>query len=308
VEQALGLRPGLGAGIEQQLAPASVAFPGRRELHRRTAKMLSEHFATLPAARPELLAHHWAEGGEPQLAIKAWHQAGDDARARRAFREAQQAYQAALSLLLTLPASAGRDALELPLHCSLAEVLRFTRGYSAQETIAATTRARTLAEKNGDITQQFSQAVGMWAAASSSGDYLTARHLADQVLELALADRRELSLAHAHMIQMTSWYRIGNLLRAEDYFERGEDLFRSPEFRKQPGWTAQTYGNAAINAWTMGDQVRAQQRIDLALSIAQENDNPYDLAFAESMAALHAVLTDSLSLANAISSNHLQVG
>ncbi len=47
----------------------------------------------------------------------------------------------------------------------------------------------------------------------------------------------------------------------------------------------------------MGDEVSAQQRIDHALSIARENDNPYDMAFAQHMAANHAVLTGNLTLA-----------
>jgi class 3 adenylate cyclase/tetratricopeptide (TPR) repeat protein len=269
----------------------------RRELHRRTAKALDEHHSALPTARPEVLAPHWAQGGEPHLAIKAWHQAGDAASARRAFKEAQQAYRGALSVLVTLPSSPEREAQELPILSSLAEVLRITRGYSAQETIDVTTQARALSEKNGDIKQQFLQAVGMWAAASSGGNYLDARQLADRVLALALVDRSEASLAHAHMIQMTSWYRIGNLVRAEDYFERGENYFQSPEFLKHPGWVAQTYGNAAINAWTMGNQVAAQQRVDKAISIARQNNSPYDLSFAECMAGIHAILTDSLSAA-----------
>jgi class 3 adenylate cyclase len=279
----------------------------RRELHRRTATLLRERFAGLPAARSELLAHHWTQAGEPHFAIKAWHQAGDSASARRAFGEAQQAYQAALSILLALPSSSDRDALELPLQGSLAEVLRITRGYAAPQTIAATTRARALSEKNGDIAQRFLQAVGAWAAASSSGEYLVARNLADQVLELALADRNRVSLAHAHMIQMTSRYRIGDLLGAEDYFERGEDLFNLPGFRKQPGWGAQTYGNAARNAWIMGDQISAQHRIDQALNIAQENDSPYDFAFAKYMAASHAVLIDSLDSAARFAENSVQL-
>src|SRR5262249_1112191 len=231
------------------------------------------------------------------LAIAAWHRAGDTSSARRAFREAQQAYQGALSVLSALPPSSDRDAMELVLQGALAEILRITRGYSASQTIIATTRARLLSEKSGDIAQRFAQAVGAWAAASSSGDYLTARHLADQVLELARADSSRVSLAHAHMIQMTSRYRAGDLVGAEDYFERGQDLFKSPGFQKHPGWAAQTYGNAARNAWIMGDDAGAQWRIDHALSIARENDNPYDLAFAQYMAAVHAVLSGDLALA-----------
>lgn len=279
----------------------------RRQLHRQTAVLLSEHFATLPAARSELLAHHWAQAGELRLAIGAWHQAGDTASARRAFREAQHSYEAALAIVGTLPASPERDALELPLQGSLAEILRITRGYSAQQTIAATTRARALSEKHGDIEQRFTQAVGAWAATSSSGDYSKARHLADQVLELALADRSQFSLAHAHMIQMTSRYRVGDLLGAEDYFERGENLFNLPGFRQQPGWAAQTYGNAARNAWIMGNQESGQQRIDQALSIAHDNDSPYDLAFAKYMAASHAVLTEAIQSATQFAEDSIQL-
>ena len=279
----------------------------RRQLHASIAKTLVEQFPALADSQPEIVARHFAEAGLAAEAIGYWRRAGQLAASRGAFGEAQQAYQAALSILLAMPSSSDRDALELPLQGSLADVLRITRGYSAPETIAATTRARMLSEKSGDIAQQFSQVVGMWAAASSSGDYRTARRLADQVLELALVDRSDVSLAHAHMIQMTSWYRIGNLLAAEDYFERGKHLFKSPEFRKQPGWTAQTYGNAANMAWIMGDQVKSQQRIDKMLSVAQENDSPYDLAFAQSMAAILAVLSDNLPAATRFAENSMQL-
>ena len=279
----------------------------RRQLHASIAKTLAEQFPVLADSQPEIVARHFAEAGLSAEAIGYWRKAGQLAGSRGAFAEAQQAYQAALSILLDMPSSSDRDALELPLQGSLADVLRITCGYSAQETIAATTRARALSEKSGDVAQQFSQAVGLWAAASSAGNYLTARHHADRVMELALVDRSEVSLAHAHMIQMTAWYRVGNLLAAEDYFERGEHLFKSPEFRKQPGWTAQTYGNAANVAWTMGDQVKSQQRIDEALSAAQENDNPYDLAFAQYMAALNAVFADNLSVAARFAESSIQL-
>src|SRR5207253_824718 len=74
----------------------------RRQLHRRTATLLSEYFCTIAATRPEFLAHHWEQAGEGQLAITEWRRAADVARARSAFREAQQAYQSALSILSSL--------------------------------------------------------------------------------------------------------------------------------------------------------------------------------------------------------------
>jgi class 3 adenylate cyclase len=283
--------------LVRDAAYAALLKSRRHALHRRTAILFSEHFPNLVASRPEVLAHQWAQANEPRFAIDAWRDAGDTSGANRAYRESQQAYQAALSLLRSLPCSSERDALELTLQGSLAEVLRITCGYSAPQTIAATARARVLAEKEGDVTQQFVQAVGAWAAASSGGEYQSARHLADQVMRLARADGRTVSLAHAHMIQMTSRYRVGDLVGAEDYFRRGEDLFKSTAFRRHPGWAAQTYGNAARIAWSMGDEARAQQRIDLALSISLENDSPYDISFAQHMAAALAVLTGDLGSA-----------
>jgi DNA-binding SARP family transcriptional activator len=293
--------------LVQDAARVTMLRSRRRELHAVIAKALVERFPALVDSQPEIVAQHFAEAGLAGEAIDYWRRAGQLAGARGAFAEAQQVYQAALAILLAEPASSDRDALELPLQSGLAEVLRNTRGYAAEETIAATTRARELSEKKGDVAQRFVQAVGMWAAASSTGDYLAARQLADQVLDLALVDRREDLLAHAHMIQMTSRYRLGDLFGAEDYFKRGEDLFKLPGFRKHPGWAASTYGNAARNAWIMGEQARAQQRIDQALSIASENDSPYDLAFAQYMAASHAVLTDNLSAAARFAASSIQL-
>jgi tetratricopeptide (TPR) repeat protein len=190
---------------------------------------------------------------------------------------------------------------------SLAETLRVTRGYSAAETIVATTRARELSEKRGDVVQQFAQAVGAWAAASSGGNLLEARDRADQVIELALANSDPVALAHAHMIQMTSRYRIGDLLGAEDYFERGQGLFESPGFQGHPGWVAQTYGNAARNAWILGNEQRATERIDRALSFSEKSRSPYDMSFAHYMAAIHAILTDQLGQAERFAEHSMQL-
>jgi class 3 adenylate cyclase/tetratricopeptide (TPR) repeat protein len=269
----------------------------RRELHRRVATMLSERFGTIAASRPELLAFHWTNAGEFQLAVAAWQKAGDFAGTRRAFTEAEQAYQNGISVLMHLPPSPERDATELTLQSSLADALRITRGYSAPETIETTARARALADRNGDRAQQFLQMWGAWTAASSSGNHVVATDLANQFYRLALADGGFDSLAHAHMIQMTSRYRVGDLIGAEDHFERGEEFFGLPDFRRRPSVVAQTYGNAARIAWILDDEAAAQRRIDYALMIAHQNDNPYDLAYAQYMAAIHAVLINSLELA-----------
>jgi class 3 adenylate cyclase/tetratricopeptide (TPR) repeat protein len=279
----------------------------RRQLHRRAATVISERFGTIAASRPELLAFHWSNAGEFELAVIAWQKAGDFAGTRRAFTEAEQAYLNGVSVLMHLPPSPERDAIELTLQSSLADALRITRGYSAQETIETTARARALADRSGDRAQQFLQMWGAWTAASSGGNHVAATNLANQFYRLALADGGFDSLAHAHMIQMTSRYRVGDLIGAEDHFERGEEFFRFPDFQRRPSVIAQTYGNAARIAWILGDETAAQRRIDHALMIAHQNDNPYDLAYAKYMAAIHAVLINSLELAADFARNSIRL-
>ena len=90
--------------------------------------MISNKLGGAAASRPELVAYHWTNAGESDLAIAAWHKAGDFATARIAFKEAEQAYQNALGVLIRLPASPERDDRELTLQSLLAGALRITRG------------------------------------------------------------------------------------------------------------------------------------------------------------------------------------
>src|SRR5215472_14521493 len=77
----------------------------RRELHRLVAQTIDQRFAAL-REQPEVLAHHWTEAGETELAITQWSKAGEAAAARNAFREATQSYQLALAQLSLQPESA----------------------------------------------------------------------------------------------------------------------------------------------------------------------------------------------------------
>jgi class 3 adenylate cyclase/tetratricopeptide (TPR) repeat protein len=269
----------------------------RRQLHRRAGTVIADKFREIADSRPEVLAHHWTSAEEYERAASEWERAGEVAASPRAFTEAEQSYRNAVSALMRLPASRERDAKELALRSSLAGMLRITRGFSAQQTIEATARARALADRNGDRAQQFRQMWGEWTAASSGGDHPAALKLANQFYRLAIADGGIDSLAHAHMMEMTSRYRVGDLIGAEDYFVRGEEFFGDPDFQQRPGVIAQTYGNAALIAWIIGGDAAAQLRIDHALATARTNNNPYDLACARCMASIHFGMLDRFELA-----------
>ena len=52
----------------------------RRELHRRVAQTITQKFATIAEAQPEVLARHWTDAGEAEPAIAAWKKAAGDSR------------------------------------------------------------------------------------------------------------------------------------------------------------------------------------------------------------------------------------
>ncbi len=266
----------------------------RRELHRRAAGLLESRFPEAAAARPEIVARHLANSDEPRLAVAAWRKAGRIASARGAFREAEAAYREALAGLATIGDTAERDAVELQLQGALAGVLQITRGYSNAETIAAAERARRLAQAAGDLSVQLRQVGALWAAASSAGDYAAAIALADQVMSLAQAHGKPSRLGYALMAQMTARYRVGELEAAEGHFAAGAPCFADPGFVRRPGQVAQVYGNAAQNAWILGDEAEARRRMDHALSVCEGLDSPFDLAFAHSMAAMLSVMMTDL--------------
>lgn len=91
----------------------------RRELHRKIAQTITAEFAEVAEAHPEVLARHWTEASEIELAIEAWTKAGKAAEARNAFQEAFASYQQAVALLNQSPASAERDARELEVRQSI---------------------------------------------------------------------------------------------------------------------------------------------------------------------------------------------
>jgi class 3 adenylate cyclase/tetratricopeptide (TPR) repeat protein len=266
----------------------------RRELHRRVARVIDENFTALKQAHPEVLARHWTEAGETEEAISLWCKVGDMSRMRCAFDEAQAAYKEALELLKLVPESRNRDERELSLQTALAIALQITQGYSAPETVEVGARTRALSDKLGNLGQIMLQAVSRWAALSSAGDFTAARLIADEILALASQEGNAISLAYAHMAQMTSRYRLGELVEAERYFERGSAFFENEIFKRVPGTIPQTFGNASQIALLMGRADTARRRIGYAISTAQQSANPYDEAFAQFMAAmLHLLLKNT---------------
>src|SRR4029450_2797600 len=71
----------------QDAAYTSLLKSRRRELHCGVARVITERFPEVAEAQPELVAQHWTAGGEAELAVAAWQEAGNLAHARSAVVE-----------------------------------------------------------------------------------------------------------------------------------------------------------------------------------------------------------------------------
>ncbi|MCA6121352.1 AAA family ATPase [Bradyrhizobium sp. WSM 1704] len=251
----------------------------RRELHARVARTLSEQFAALAAVQPALLARHWTEAGEAEAAIEAWKKAGQTALARRAFMEAEESYRQANALLGRLPLSQLRDRVELDLCSGLVRVLQVTKGYSAPETMQLGARARVLAERLGDLPQLIRQGAQTWASIFFTGDYETAATLAEQILEIAVAEGSPNHLFFAHYAQVQARFYAGDLEGVEEHFARLSPMLDTKSIAAA-SYLIIPIGVASHTAWQQGRIDIARDRMSRAMDLADKSGDPYALAMA----------------------------
>ena len=265
----------------------------RRELHRLVAQTIDKRFAAL-REQAEVLAYHWTEAGETELAITQWSKAGKAAQARNAFREARESYQRALAQLSLLPESPERDPHELQLWQSLYSMLHVTRGWAAPETAAAAERAGMLAEKCGDLRQLIGSMLRRCIQALFAGEMRMASTLADQTLELAQREGSSTMLAYAHFAQVVRRYYRGDLVGAEKYLTAGLQFFDDPVFRRDAAaGPIDTFAKGAYCASLAGRVNVARDRMTNAAA-AVNPTSPYHRSFADMTAAsLHTLIREN---------------
>jgi class 3 adenylate cyclase/tetratricopeptide (TPR) repeat protein len=264
----------------------------RRELHRRVAQMITEKFAEAAEAQPEVIARHWTEAGEADLALTAWNKAGDLAFERHSFREAEEQYRQALAILRTFPDSRKRDELELDILNRFAQVLQLSQGFAATEAADTATLAQAMAERCDNIPQLVSRLTGSFAAVITGGDLRAANVLADQTLDLARRDGSPAVLGCAYACQVTACYCRGDLSDAEKHFISGRQLFEAAG-RQHFSVLGSAFGYGGHVAWMRGFPDEARERTRQAIAATTDLVNPFELAYAQFIAAgLYLFLRD----------------
>ena len=120
-------------------------------------------------AAPEVKAQHAEAAGLAERALDYWEQAGTQALARPAYKEAIANLENGVRLCRALGDDLQWKRREQGLHLQLGQALIANQGYQAPATLRAFERAMVLADEIGDVSLQLPAAYGQWVGPYIAG-------------------------------------------------------------------------------------------------------------------------------------------
>jgi predicted ATPase len=260
-------------------------------LHEKIARVLHNRFPTISESKPELLAHHYTEGGLRDIAVPLWGAAGRNAVARSANVEAIGHLSRGLEVLKSLPYRPEHDRQELQLQTLLGNALMATRGYGAPEVGRTFDCARALCERLGETPQLFPVLRGLWMFYLVRSDLRTATQLAEQIMQLTERVQEPSLLLEAHRSAGMTLFFSGNFLAARRHLEQGIALY-DPEVHREhaflygtdPGVACLCY--LAATLWIMGFADQAVAKLHEGLELADRGGHSFSRSFAFFFAAM----------------------
>jgi predicted ATPase len=246
----------------QDAAYESLLKSRRQALHRRAAEILRDD-AERAAAAPEVIAHHFTQGGLDDLAIEWWGKAGDQALRRSAFQEAIAHLGKAIAMADRVgdgraPSLPGRQPR---FRVAYGNALIHARGFGAPETTEAFSKAREFAVGEG-APELLAADFGLWVGSYVRGELAAMRAHAAAFLSDVEAQPNSPEAGVAHRVAgVTDWFAgeyreaLEHLEQALVLFQPGRDDDLAIRFGHDAGVGATLY--LAIVSWPLGDVGRA---------------------------------------------------
>lgn len=266
-------------------AYAALLLSKRRELHGRVARTLVAKFPEVAEAQPELLARHWSEAAEIDLAVAAWSEAARRAASRAAHVEAVGYLRAALELLRHKPAGDDRARTEFPLLTRLAVSLSAVEGYSVPEVGQALREARAICEALGDLAGLYSVLINIGNYEATAGDLDAAEAAARRCAEISEETDLPAHRIQAQYMVAYALYSKGELLEARRHLEDSARLYVEHDgggltFFTPTNALVESLSVLAIVLHALGERELAARRADELLAHARSLGRPYDLVYA----------------------------
>ena len=256
-----------------------------KDHHLRVAATLANDFPEIAEVQPELLAHHYARGGNVEAAIRYLERAGQRAVQASAHFDAIAHLKQALDLLATLPGDVARQRRELQLLLALGAPLMSAHGYAAPEVEANYARALELSRSAGEDASLFPSLLGLWQFSMVGGRAEISAEFGRQLLSFAEKSGDSTQLMLARRAIGTSLMLLGDLEACRDHCEQGLLLYDRAQhgelaFRQghDPGVALGLY--AAWSLWLLGYADQALRRACDAVALARGLHHPLSVAFA----------------------------
>lgn len=157
----------------------------RRRLHEACGRRLERDFPEVARTEPELLAHHFAEAGQPADASRCYEAAGDRAASRSAFVEAISSYREALNQLAMTPQGDARERARCALLLKLGPALAVIDGVQAPSVGETYGEAEAISVAVDDLDSRFKAVWGLWYHANIGRRYDEAERRAQSLVDLA---------------------------------------------------------------------------------------------------------------------------
>jgi predicted ATPase len=263
----------------------------KQQIHADIAAILENDFPELVENQLEILAYHYQEAGNHQLAIRCWFQSGQRALAHSANVEAIANFRKALQLLNALPETPERTKQEIDIQLALGIPLIAVQGYASAQTREAFSRARTLCLRLGNIPEYFQALFGLWGHSWMSGKNDEALHMSDEFLSRSQPLSDPVPLMVAHRVMGSTLLTIGEFQSSRNHFEEAIRLSLSKG--KQPLYNLYMVEPQAASLlllswdlWFLGYPDQSLSRVSEALALAQDLGHPYTVAFAHYMSSV----------------------
>jgi tetratricopeptide (TPR) repeat protein len=260
----------------------------REARHRHIAEALRASGGDI---RPELLAQHWAAGGEIHEAVACWSKAGKLAARHSASVEAIMHFRSGLALVETLPDTTERVRLELDLQIGLGAAACAAQGYASAEGADAYARAMALCTRHESGPDMFRALWGLWGSASSRSGYADALILARRLLDISQRSGDPMQGQQAHFAMGNTLYWQGQFSEARKHLERVSETYlpvyhqgHVAEFGEDAGITSASYASWVL--WFLGYPDQALESSARAVALARQLGHPYSLAYALTFATI----------------------
>ncbi len=259
--------------LVQDAAYQSLLKTNREDLHLRIAEKLEQDSGLHLEATPELLAHHYSQGGALLQAIRHWRHAAEQALTQSAPIEAINHVRRALESLKRLPDNPQRMQLELQLATELGAALRAIRGYAAPEVEDIYRKARELCAHMGNTPEQFKVEWALMQLFLVRGDLVKTSELSRSLFNHAEGSGDRGLLLDAHLANGMALFHLGDFAAARDHLQKGVALSQ-PDTDKphlfthgqDPGVFCLSY--LAWTLWFLGYPEQARQWVEEAVAIA----------------------------------------